>query len=222
MPIGSTEQHGPTGIIGTDILTAQAIAIKVGSEMDLLVASPLCYGMSIHHMNFAGSASLKPIHLIQVLCDVIESYKKHGFEEIIFINGHGGNTAPLETAFSQFKLYNDQSTLNYFNWWTLPEVKAYEDLHFKNQNGRHATVGEISVTQFLYPDVFKKITTAIDAVAMPESFPWPVSADQYQHFFPDGRMGSSPALATRHHGEKIFYIAVTAIKNKLESLLKKS
>jgi creatinine amidohydrolase len=216
VPIGSTEQHGPTGIIGTDILTAQAIANKVGSELDLLVGAPLFYGMAVHHMNFPGSASLKPIHLIQVICDIIESFTKHGFEEIIFINGHGGNSASIEAAFSQFKLYHDKSTLNFFNWWTLPEIKAYEELHFKNQNGRHATVGEISVTQFLFPEVFKKITNQIDFIPMPEHYPWPASADQYQHFFPDGRMGSNPTLANQHHGEKLFNIAVAAIKNKIE------
>jgi creatinine amidohydrolase len=220
VPIGSTEQHGPTGIIGTDILTAQSIAIKLGTEMQLLVASPLCYGMSIHHMGFPGSASLTPVHLVQIICDVIKSYKHHGFEEIIFINGHGGNSAPLDTAFSQFKQYHDRTFTTYVNWWTLPEVKSYEDEHFKNQNGRHATVGEISVTQFLYPNVFKNIPSQTSEIKMPESYHWPLSADEYKEFFPDGRMGSNPSLATRHHGERIYYIAINAIKTKIENWLK--
>jgi creatinine amidohydrolase len=221
VPIGSTEQHGPTGIIGTDILTAQSIAIKVGADMQLLVASPLCYGMSVHHMSFAGSASLTPIHLVEVIGDVIQSYKYHGFQEIIFINGHGGNSAPLDTAFSQFKQYHDKTFIAYINWWTLPEVRTYEDKHFKNQNGRHATVGEISVTQFLYPDIFKNIPSQTSDLNMPESFPWPMSADQYKDFFPDGRMGSNPSLASFQHGENIYNIAVKAIKNKLEAWIKK-
>ena len=30
VPLGSTEQHGPTGAIGTDALTAEAVALEVG------------------------------------------------------------------------------------------------------------------------------------------------------------------------------------------------
>ena len=30
VPIGSTEQHGPSGLIGTDALTAEIIGRKVG------------------------------------------------------------------------------------------------------------------------------------------------------------------------------------------------
>ncbi len=35
VPIGSTEQHGPTGLLGTDALCAEGIALRVGEEADL-------------------------------------------------------------------------------------------------------------------------------------------------------------------------------------------
>ena len=38
VPIGSTEQHGPTGLIGTDALTAEVIGRRVGEETGALVA----------------------------------------------------------------------------------------------------------------------------------------------------------------------------------------
>ena len=37
IPLGSTEQHGPTGAIGTDALTAEAIALEVGRRTGVLV-----------------------------------------------------------------------------------------------------------------------------------------------------------------------------------------
>jgi len=38
IPIGSTEQHGPTGLIGTDALTAEMIGRGVGEKVGALVA----------------------------------------------------------------------------------------------------------------------------------------------------------------------------------------
>ena len=38
MPIGSTEQHGPTGLVGTDALTAEAI----GQRLEFLAFATSC------------------------------------------------------------------------------------------------------------------------------------------------------------------------------------
>lgn len=39
VPIGSTEQHGPTGLIGTDAICAEAIAHAVGEATHALVSA---------------------------------------------------------------------------------------------------------------------------------------------------------------------------------------
>ena len=46
IPIGSTEQHGPTGLIGTDFICAEAIARSVGEKAEALVTSTLTLGMA--------------------------------------------------------------------------------------------------------------------------------------------------------------------------------
>ena len=53
VPIGSTEQHGPSGLIGTDALTAEFIGGKVGEATQTMVAPTLSYGMAQHHMGGA-------------------------------------------------------------------------------------------------------------------------------------------------------------------------
>ena len=45
VPLGSTEQHGPTGAIGTDALTAEAVALEVGRRSGVLVAPAQAYGI---------------------------------------------------------------------------------------------------------------------------------------------------------------------------------
>ena len=60
MPIGSTEQHGPTGLVGTDALTAEAIGQRLGDKVDAYVAPTISVGMAQHHLGFSGSMTLKP------------------------------------------------------------------------------------------------------------------------------------------------------------------
>ena len=60
MPIGSTEQHGPNGLVGTDAICAEVIAKGVGDATGALVGPTIPVGMAVHHMDFPGSMTLKP------------------------------------------------------------------------------------------------------------------------------------------------------------------
>ncbi|MCG6947373.1 MAG: creatininase family protein, partial [Acidobacteria bacterium] len=79
IPIGATEQHGPTGLIGTDAICAETLAWRAGELADAVVGPTLTVGMSEHHMHFPGSVTLRPTTLITVVRDVVLSLIRHGF-----------------------------------------------------------------------------------------------------------------------------------------------
>ena len=218
IPIGSTEQHGPTGIIGTDHLTANDVAVRVGEQLKAYVAPAINYGMAVHHMDFPGSATMKPSTFISYIKDITESFIHHGFKKIFYVNGHGGNIAPLLTAYSEIKTHGVELTLKTINWYELPEVQAYESEHFGDQNGFHATCGEVSMTQFTHPEAFSKIENIQFEIDRPE-FSMPMSPTEFRKTFPDGRMYSNPGLCTPEHGQKILDIAVSAAVQKIQKIV---
>ena len=101
VPIGSTEQHGPNGLIGTDALCAEVIARGVGEATGAMVAPTISVGMAQHHMAFAGTITYRPSTLIAVIRDTVVALAEHGFDRFLFVNGHGGNIATIAAAFSE-------------------------------------------------------------------------------------------------------------------------
>ena len=166
VPIGSTEQHGPNGLIGTDALTAELIAQGIGEAADALVAPTIAVGMAQHHMAFTGSMTLRPSTLIAVVRDTVQSLARHGFDRIYFLNGHGGNIATVSAAFSE--VYAEASLARgganraglrckLKNWYETPGIKAPSKELYGDSEGGHATPSEVAVTQFAFPEAIKKV-----------------------------------------------------------------
>ena len=126
VPIGSTEQHGPNGLMGTDSICAEFIASNAGEQLNILVAPTISVGMAVQHLGFPGSMSLQPSTLMLVIGDIVNSLHKNGFREFYFVNGHGGNITTIYTSFSQIfaeialgKTGAPDKTVvcGLFNWW---------------------------------------------------------------------------------------------------------
>ncbi len=216
IPIGSTEQHGPLGFIGTDAICPELIAHGVAERIDALVAPTISIGMAQHHLGFSGSISLRPSTLIAVVRDVVQSLVRHGFERCYFLNGHGGNVATLNAAFSE--IYAESSftrdggnhpsvRCKLSNWYMAPAVKTLTQSLFGSSEGSHATPSEVSLTYFAYPNAVKS------APQSPRIAPTgPIlDADDYRRRFPDGRIGADSSLASVEAGEKLYQAAVSDI-----------
>lgn len=213
VPIGSTEQHGPNGLIGTDALNAEAVANAVGQAADAVVTPVIAIGMAQHHLAFAGSITLRPSTLIAYVHDYVFSLARHGVRKFFFINGHGGNIAPLSTAFSEIYATASLDPTGQVprvrcvqhNWYDQKTVRAYGLQAFGDKEGSHATPSEVALTQHLFPDAIKRVNMP-PAVKAHRRF---TDAIDYRGLHPDGRMASEPSLATPAHGKALFDAAVS-------------
>jgi creatinine amidohydrolase len=212
VPIGSTEQHGPNGLIGTDAICAEVIGRGVGESARALVAPTISVGMAQHHLGFTGSMTLRPTTLIAVIRDTVQSLARHGFERFYFVNGHGGNIATVNAAFSE--IYAERSLerasnapsikCKLRNWWESEKVRALSKELYGDAEGSHATPSEVAVTQFAYPQAIKQ--ARLDPPVAPRGeF---ADAEDYRRTFPDGRIGSNPGLATPEAGRRLYEAAV--------------
>lgn len=223
IPIGSTEQHGPIGLIGTDAICAEIIAKGVGEATQAMVAPTLNVGMALHHTAFPGTISLRPTTLIQVILDYLTCLTKAGFTRFFFINGHGGNIATLKAAFSETYYHLEQLNIPHAsevkcqvaNWFMCRSVYQLAKELYGDQEGSHATPSEVAVTQYLYPEAIKKAVLSADVAS---GFPI-YGATDFRNHYPDGRMGSNPALATSKHGQQFYELAVKELTNSYSEFL---
>ncbi len=213
LPIGSTEQHGPTGLIGTDALCAEAIALRVGERSDVMVAPVLPVGMAQHHMHFPGSMTLRPSTLLALMRDCLLSLARHGFTRVLVVNGHGGNCATLQAAFAETQMDLDalqprpEFRTRVLNWWELPEMGRLSVELFGDGIGSHATPPEVALTWALHPDCADP--RPLEPRLAPRG---PIyGAADFRRRFPDGRIGSDPSLASPELGQRILDAAVDEI-----------
>jgi creatinine amidohydrolase len=213
LPIGSTEQHGPNGLIGTDAICAEIIARNVGEAANAMVGPTISVGMAVHHMGFAGSMTVRPSTLIAIIQDYVLSLSRNGFRRFFFINGHGGNIATVQAAFSEIYATSEgvfgagsgrELRCRLANWWDGSVMHGLAKELFGDDEGSHATASEVAFTQFVLPDTIKHVP--LDPPRAPSGrFHGPAD---YRRRFPDGRIGSNPGLATPEKGKLLHEAAV--------------
>lgn len=212
VPIGSTEQHGPSGLIGTDAICAEAIAKGVGEVTQAMVAPTINIGMALHHTAFPGTISLRPSTLILVVKEQITCLVKAGFTKFYFINGHGGNIATLKAAFSETYAYledlkianSEKVQCQIANWFMCSGVYKLAKELYGEEEGSHATPSEVAVTQYVYPEAIKKVELSPEVARGHKIY----GAKDFRSRYVDGRMGSNPNLATPEHGKQFYDVAV--------------
>ncbi|MEM6624387.1 MAG: creatininase family protein [Pseudomonadota bacterium] len=210
LPVGSTEQHGPMGLIGTDALCAQAIADGAADKAGAIAAPALGYTPAPFNTGFPGTMSLSEPVFEAMAGELIAGLLEQGFARIYVLNAHGANLAPLR------RIAGERAQIRIRSWWDFAPVNALRQALYGMWEGMHATPAEVAITQAVHRVV------APGAAADP---PEQLSADyirahsgdkhgppdEHRARFPDGRVGSHSALATPEDGRRILDAAIWSV-----------
>ena len=210
-PIGAIEQHGPHLPFSTDLVIAQAVSeatvAERGDELDLWMLPPLAYTKSNEHAWSHGTVWLSAETLLAVLRDVGRCLATLPARRLVFMNGHGGNSALLQMMNRELRLSYGLMTFT-----THPGVPADQggtSAPSELRMGVHAGEDETSLMLHLRPDL---VDMSVAIRNVPEwlaenryvrfggtvSFGW-LSND----FGPAGHIGD-PTAASPERGKELF------------------
>lgn len=227
VPMASFEQHGPHLPIYTDTITAIEISKRVAEMIAVLHTPPIWTGYSPQHMYDPGmgrgTITLRSTTLLNLIYDVARSLIHHGFNRIIFINGHGSNVKVVDpilrklryetgALISFVKPYMEnyvgileglmENPLDETPGWHSSELETSQDMAW---NEHYVRMDRADFTRAHIPDFLPRTFAKKDG--MPD-----VEFDGYKYFtFPmdhhefieSGTIGN-PLRATKEKGEEAF------------------
>jgi creatinine amidohydrolase len=107
IPIASTEQHGPHLPLSTDTVTAYEVSKRAAEQADVLYTPTIWMGYSPQHMRApgqgAGTITLRAETLLSLVYDIARSLIHHGFNKLIFVNGHGSNVKVIDPVLRRIR-----------------------------------------------------------------------------------------------------------------------
>jgi creatinine amidohydrolase len=213
LPVGSTEQHGPMGLIGTDAQCATVIAEMAAGLCGAVVAPTLALTPAPFNMGFPGTISVSEATFMALAAEVIDALARHGFRPIYILNAHGANLVPLkEVAAARPAL-----PICLRSWWDFASVNGLRRDLYGDWEGMHATPSEVAITKAVIRDVpTPEAAKAPPGKLSPEYIRDHAGdrhgpPDQHRRDFPDGRVGSHSALARAEHGQTLIRMAAQAV-----------
>lgn len=221
LPVGSVEQHGPMGLIGTDTICAREIAARAATLCGAIVAPEIAYTPAPFNTGFPGTLSITPEVAEALLTEVCGGLLRQGFLGVFVVNGHGANLEPLAKVAAACP----KGAIHVQSWWAPAPVAALRTTLFGDWEGMHATPSEVAITQALHgrkpegaaANPPEKLSPAFIAAHAGDRHGPP---DEHRAAFPDGRVGSHSALATPELGRRLLDTAAQAIAEEYIAFLK--
>lgn len=225
-PIGAIEQHGPHLPLVTDHAIASAVANEAcrraaADGLDVWLLPPLAVSKSNEHAWSPGTLWLSARTLLSVLEDLGRCVASTRARKLVFLNGHGGNSALLGVANRELRLQFGLQT--FLAHPSVPADQGGASPPSELGMGVHGGTDETSLMLHLHPEL---VDMSLARRAVPDwlsenqhvrfggrvSFGW-LSDD----FGPDGHIGD-PTHASAELGKRLFDGAVVAFVEALHEI----
>jgi creatinine amidohydrolase len=92
--------------------------------------------------------------LVKYLHNIGRSLAHHGFDKLLFVNGHGSNHHLVQHAARQITINYPETHAGMLSWWDIQEVNdvAAEVLEAGPEGSSHGGESETSIYMYLHPD----------------------------------------------------------------------
>lgn len=227
VPMASFEQHGPHLPIYTDTITCVEVSRRVAEMIAVIHTPPIWTGYSPQHMYSPGmgrgTITIRSSVLLGLVHDVGRSLIHHGFNRIIFINGHGSNVKVIDPVLRQLR-YETGALISFVKpymenyvgileglmenpWeetpgWHSSELETSQDLAW---NEHYVRMDRANFTRAHIPDFLPKSFEKKDG--MPdvefEGYKYFTFPMDHHEFIETGVIGN-PLRATKEKGEEAF------------------
>jgi creatinine amidohydrolase len=231
VPTGAIEQHGDFLPVETDTLLSAAVSELAASRVtrvEIVVAPAIPVGFSPHHLSHPGTISLRLETYLAVLSDTARSILDSGFPRVVFVNGHGGNSAPLRSLCAQ--MVTDGHAVGMVDYFAPGEKDWLPLLKGALPRTGHACEQEAALTMALIsPEARERVRLAIEGLPARLVQPWiaPGHADDpitafgagWAPIFQADDCGyfGDPAKATMENGALILEATVRGLAAFLEA-----
>jgi creatinine amidohydrolase len=227
VPMASLEQHGPHLPIYTDTVTCWEIATRVAEMIAVMHSPAIWMGYSPQHMHKPGmgrgTITVRSSTLLNLVNDVARSLIHHGFNRIIFINGHGSNVNIIDPVLLKMR-YETGALISFIKpymenyvgileglmenpWdetpgWHSSELETSQDLAWNEKLVRmdRAEFTRAHIPENL-PETFDKKDGMPDVAF--ESYKYFTFPMDHHEFIESGVIGN-PLRATKEKGEEAF------------------
>lgn len=226
VPVGSVEQHGHHLPVGTDTIlvnTIGATAIERLEDVPALMTPPVWSGYSPHHRSLGGTLSLEFETLLHVIEQVAATGLENGFDAILLLNGHGGNTPLIDGATSTIGVDHPEVEALGTTYFALAD--SFVDEIRESEPGGMAHGGEFETSLMLHfhPDLVK--TDRLEGEYLDEPYvdghddmfaSGPLAVyREFEAYSSSGAIGD-PTLATAEKGRQL----ADRLAEKLASILR--
>lgn len=197
LPVGSCEQHGHHLPLITDTLIAGLLSKLLAERCNGLLLPPITYSCSHEHANFFGTISISTDTLIRMIKDIYTSLKRSNINQLILINGHGGNYVLSNLA---QELNIDGPKVMLFptdQQWKEAKARARIETP-KGSSDMHGGELETSILLQYFPEFVRK-ENMTDVNVQDRTF---LHLFGINHYTDSGIIGF-PTLATAEKGRKI-------------------
>ncbi len=190
LPAGGTEQSGPYVALGKHNRRVEVLSERIARALrNALVAPVIAYVPegALHpaaaHMRFPGTISVPPGVFEATLEAAADSFRVHGFKDVVLLGDHGGYQANLAAVAERLN-----------RRWASTPARAHFIAGYYRTGGGHADLDDTSLMLAVDPSMVR-----LQAL---RSAPQPVAAD--------GVYGTDPRAASAERGRALADAQVTA------------